>query len=125
MSPSDGKPNALVHHCTFKGRSVRGRVLNLCPFSVGGPLHLWDIKARQLCHVLYVLGWKYCIQAGHLKEPHKRNVTLVTYPVRVDYKDRCLLDLNHCHQTISNVQLISERMMEVPLRLVTLWSTVL
>lgn len=87
---SDGKSNALLHHCTFKDWSLRDRVVNLCPFSVGGPLYLWDIKgigqAALPCVVCLWHGWKYCVQTGRLKETHKRNITLGTYPVRVNYK---------------------------------------
>ena len=64
--------------------------MNLCPFSVGGTLHLGDSEeigqAVLLCVVYLWHGWKYCLQTGRLKETLKRNITLGTYPVRVNYK---------------------------------------
>ena len=79
-----------MHHYTFKDQSVRDRVVNLCPFSVGGTLHLGDIEeigqAVLQCVVYLWHGWKYCLQTGRLKETLRRNITLGTYPVRVNYK---------------------------------------
>ena len=66
--------------------------MNLCPFSVGGHLHLGEIEeigqAVLPCVVYLWHGWKYryCLQTGRLKETHKRNITLNTYSVRVNYK---------------------------------------
>lgn len=125
-SPSDGKSNALVHHCTLKDWSLRDRVVNLCPFSVGGPLHLRDIEEigqAALPRVVYFWhGWKYCPQTGRLKETHKRNITLGTYTVRVNYKGELFVGFESLSPDYFNCSIDFWKNDEVASKLGTLWS---
>lgn len=54
----------------------------------GGPLHLGDIEelgeAQLPCIVCPWHSWKYSLQTGQLKVPHKKNITLGTHPVKVN-----------------------------------------
>ena len=64
--------------------------LLLIYFYAGGPLHLGDIEelgqARLPCIVCPWHSWKFCLQTGRLKFPHKKNITVGTYPVQVTAK---------------------------------------
>lgn len=124
-SPTDGKSNALLHHCTFKDWSLRDRVVNLCPFSVGGPLYFGDIEeigqAALPCVVYLWRGWKYYLQTGLLKETHKRNITLGTYPVRVHYKGELLVGFESLSPDYFNCSIVFWKNDEVALKLGTLW----
>ena len=81
--------------------------MNLCPFSVGGPLYLGDIngigQAALPCVVYLWHGWKYCAQTGRLKETHKRNITLGTCPVRVNYKGELFVGFESLSSDYFNV----------------------
>lgn len=78
----------------FKYRGTVYAVDEICPHT-GGPLHLGDIEelgeARLPCIVCPWHSWKFSLQTGHLKVPHKSNVKLRTYPVRVNEKGEVYL----------------------------------
>ena len=76
----------------------RKSVLNfclMCSFCSGGPLHLGDIEdlgeAALPCVVCPWHSWKYSLETGSLKIPDKKNITLGTYPVRVNEKGEVYL----------------------------------
>ena len=64
-------------------------------FCAGGPLHLGDIEelgqAALPCIVCPWHSWKYCLQTGRLKSPHKKDIAVTTYPVRVTAKGEIYL----------------------------------
>ena len=64
-------------------------------FCAGGPLHLGDIEelgqAALPCIVCPWHSWNYCLQTGRLKSPHKKDISVTTYPVRVTAKGEIYL----------------------------------
>lgn len=71
----------------FKYKGNVYAVDETCPH-MGGPLHLGDIEelgeAQLPCIVCPWHSWKYSLQTGQLKVPHKNNITLGTHPVKVN-----------------------------------------
>lgn len=84
--------NQKIALLKFKGTVYA--VDEMCPH-MGGPLHLGDIEelgqARLPCIVCPWHSWKYCLQTGRLKFPHKKNITVGTYPVQVTAKGELYL----------------------------------
>ncbi|XP_078346591.1 Rieske domain-containing protein-like [Oculina patagonica] len=78
----------------FKYKGTVYAVDEMCPH-MGGPLHIGDIEelgqAALPCIVCPWHSWKYCLQTGHLKVPHKKDIKVGTYPVRVTKKGEMFL----------------------------------